>query len=115
MTEPHFPKEELGMGRPSWEVAGLPAPPYAREKQERLLPRHWLREVWEARGLTQWTVTRRLTAHTPECPLSLSRLSHIEGGRLSLSNVKAGHMEGPRLVLDVPVSIWQRVFSEDKE
>ena len=78
------------------------------------MPRQWLREVREARGLTQGAVTYRVTARMPECPLKLSRLEHIEGGRLSLSNVKAGHMEGLRLVLDVPVSIWQRVFSEDQ-
>ena len=75
-----------------------------------MLPRQWLREVREARGLTQWAVTRGVTAHTPECRLSLSRLSHIESGRLSVANIKPCHMEGLRLVLDVPVSVWQKVF-----
>lgn len=107
-----LPPSEVGehsVRRSSWEVAGLPAPPYARE--DRLLPRQWLREVREARGLTQWTVTRRVTAYIPECRLSLSRLAHIEGGRLSISNVKACHMEGLREEPDPPTR--GAVFSKE--
>lgn len=94
--------------RAPWEVAGLPAPPYARE--DFLMPRQWLREVREARGLSKWMVVQRVTAHTPKQPFRLSRLEHLEGGRLSLSNVEACHMEALRLVLNVPVSVWQKVF-----
>ena len=106
-----LPSPETGASqihRPAWEVAGLPAPPYAQE--DFLLPRQWLREVREVRGLSKWAVVQRVTAHTPKQPFRLSRLEHLEVGRLSLSNVEACHMEGLRLVLDVPVSIWQKVF-----
>lgn len=109
MSDPLVPQEIIqGARRPPWEVAGLPAPPYARAGL--LLPRHWLREVRTARGLTLWEVAQGVTAHTPESRLSLSRLSHLEAGRLSLSKVDSCHMEGLRLVLAVPVSIWQKVF-----
>ena len=114
MTEPPPSKAELRTRLSSWEAAGLPAPPYAREGQDPLLPRHWLRAVREARGLTQHAVAQGVTASVPEAPLTLSRLAHLGGGRLSLLSVRGGQMEGLRRVLDVPVSVWHRVFSEGR-
>ena len=84
------------------------------DRQNILLPRHWLRNVREHRRLSQQEVVARMRALDPPCLLSSSQYSRLETGRRLMWELTSFQQEGLRQVLGIPVDIWQQVFGDGR-
>ena len=82
------------------------------EPEDLLLPRRWLRQVREHRGLTQRQLIERMADQDPPCRMAFASYGRLETGRRSISELPHIQQAGLRQALDIPVEIWEQVFRE---
>lgn len=84
------------------------------EPEDLLLPRRWLRQVRENRGLTQRQLIERMADQDPPCRMAFASYGRLETGRRSISELPLPLQVGLRQALEIPVEVWAQVFMERK-
>lgn len=100
------------MTSPAQDLPPLPEWSPSVEPKDLLLPRHWLRQVREHRGLTQKALVQRMAQQDPPCWLALASYGRLETGRRSVSELPLPQQIGLRQALEIPVEVWKQVFGE---
>lgn len=96
----------------SQELPPLPDQAPSVDPKDIVLPRHWLQQVREYRGLTQKALVQRMAHQDPSHRISLAGYGRLETGRRPIPTLSAGQQESLRQALAVPVEVWREVFGQ---